>query len=172
MSRSWFVLLVAALISVSVAPAAAAFEGRLVDARTGAPVAGAEVTIVGLAGSARSDADGRFTWRPDPRPPFTVLIVLADGRVAKPIYVETADWSAVLTLRVEAAETLAEAFRFLVRMRLDAQLAARRAGRPVGNRVELASLSALERRHLKDAFLCVRELQDELALDFEVAKPA
>ena len=105
MSRSWFVLLVAALISVSVAPAAAAFEGRLVDARTGAPVAGAEVTIVGLAGSARSDADGRFTWRPDPRPPFTVLIVLADGRVAKPIYVETADWSAVLTLRVEAAVT-------------------------------------------------------------------
>jgi CBS domain-containing protein len=75
-------------------------------------------------------------------------------------------------LRAEAAETLAEAFRFLVRMRLETQLAARRAGRPVGNRVELASLSALERRHLKDAFLCVRELQDELALDFEVAKPA
>lgn len=105
MNRSWLVLLSAAVMSVCVPSAAAAFEGRLVDARTGAPVAGAEVTIVGLAGSARSDADGRFTWRPDPRPPFTVLILLADGRVAKPIYVETADWSAVLTLRVESAVT-------------------------------------------------------------------
>jgi len=95
--------LVAMLVLSAGATAALAFEGRLVDARTGAPVAGAEVTIVGLTGAARSDADGRFTWRPDPRPPFTILVVLADGRVAKPIYVETADWSAVLTLMVEAA---------------------------------------------------------------------
>jgi len=102
---SWVVTVLALTCLVAQATAAAAFEGRLVDARTGAPVAGAEVTIVGVSGSARSDADGRFTWRPDPRPPFTVLIVLADGRVARPVYVETADWSAVLTLMVEAAVT-------------------------------------------------------------------
>lgn len=101
----WLGIFVATLLTGAGALAAVPFDGRLVDARTGAPVAGAEVTIVGLTGSARSDADGRFTWRPDPRPPFTVLIVLADGRVAKPIYVETADWSAVLTLVVEAAVT-------------------------------------------------------------------
>ncbi len=101
----WLVVVMVAIVSGGAARAAAAFEGRLVDARTGVPVVGAEVTIVGLAGSARSDADGRFTWRPDPRPPFTVLVVLADGRVAKPIYVETADWSAMLALSIEAAVT-------------------------------------------------------------------
>lgn len=101
----WLGTFAATLLTGAGALAAVPFDGRLVDARTGAPVAGAEVTIVGLTGSARSDADGRFTWRPDPRPPFTVLVVLADGRVAKPIYVETADWSAVLTLVVESAVT-------------------------------------------------------------------
>ncbi len=75
-------------------------------------------------------------------------------------------------MRTEAAETLSEAFRFLIRMRLDAQLTARRAGRPFTNAVELAALSALERRHLKDTFLSVRELQEELALDYAVEKPA
>ncbi len=103
--KFWLVMVMTAVALGGAARAAAAFEGRLVDARTGAPVAGAEVTIVGLTGAVRSDADGRFVWRPDPRPPFTVLIVLADGRVAKPVYVETADWSAVLTLTVESAVT-------------------------------------------------------------------
>jgi CBS domain-containing protein len=76
------------------------------------------------------------------------------------------------TLRPEAADTLGEAFRFLSRMRLDAQLAARRAGLAPTNSVELGSLSGLERRHLKDAFLSVRELQEELALDYLVERPA
>ncbi len=76
------------------------------------------------------------------------------------------------TLRAEAADTLSEAFRFLARMRLDAQLAARRAGRAPTNVVDLATLSALERRHLKEVFISVRELQEELALDFLVERPA
>lgn len=101
----WLALAMAAGFSMGMAPAAAAFEGRLVDARTGAPVAGAEVTIVGVTGVAKSDADGRFTWRPDPRPPFTILIVLADGKVAKPVFVETVDWSTVLTIVIESAVT-------------------------------------------------------------------
>ncbi len=104
MTNGWRAL-ATALVLAFLATEAAAFEGRLVDARTGAPVAGAEVNIVGQTGSVRSDADGRFTWRPDPRPPFTVLIILADGRVARPVHVETADWSTVLTLLVESAFT-------------------------------------------------------------------
>ncbi len=76
------------------------------------------------------------------------------------------------TLRPEAADTLGEAFRFLSRMRLDGQLAARRAGLAPTNSVELGSLSGLERRHLKDAFISVRELQEELALDYLVERPA
>jgi CBS domain-containing protein len=75
-------------------------------------------------------------------------------------------------LRPEAADTLAEAFRFLSRLRLEAQLGARRAGRPPTNSVELESLTALERRHLKDAFVSIRELQEELALDYLVERPA
>lgn len=74
------------------------------------------------------------------------------------------------TLRRESADTLAEAFRFLVRLRLDAQLAARRRGEPLTNTVDIAALGALERRHLKDVFRSVAELQDELALDFVVEK--
>lgn len=80
-----------------------AFSGRLEDARTGAPVAGAEVTIVGQTGSARSDANGRFTWTGDVRPPFVVLVVMRDGRVARPVQVERLDATAVLTILVEAA---------------------------------------------------------------------
>lgn len=75
-------------------------------------------------------------------------------------------------LREEAAETLSEAFRFVARLRLTAQLASRAAGRPISNAVPLAELSALERRHLKDAFLSIRELQEELALDYQVERPA
>ena len=64
--------------AASVAPDAAGqslarFEGRLVQDGTGAPVARASVTIVGLPGATRSDNDGRFTWVPAPQPPFHVV---------------------------------------------------------------------------------------------------
>jgi outer membrane receptor protein involved in Fe transport len=101
---SWFrTLLVAALFSLLHASAAFALDGRLVDLKTGAPIAGAEVTIVGLTGSARTDADGRFTWQPNPRPPFVILIVLPGGAVAKPVTVDRIDPAAVMTITVEAA---------------------------------------------------------------------
>jgi hemoglobin/transferrin/lactoferrin receptor protein len=87
------------------APAALALECRLVDARTGLPVAGAEVSVVGAAGSRRTDVDGRVTVSPDPKPPFVLLIVLADGRVARPVGVDRYDVSAVLTVMVESAVT-------------------------------------------------------------------
>jgi hypothetical protein len=66
------ILLFDALVAARCVPAAAAqtssrFEGRLVQEGTDAPVAGASVSIVGVSGSARTDNDGRFTWRLRPR---------------------------------------------------------------------------------------------------------
>ena len=64
---------------------ALALEGRVVDKRTGVAVANAEVTILGQTGSVKTDADGRFSWKPDPKAPFVILVILADGKVARPI---------------------------------------------------------------------------------------
>lgn len=94
--------LAAALVLAS-ATAARAFEGRVVDERTGRAVAHAEVSILGLPGSVRTDADGRFSWRPNPAPPFDVLVILPDGAVAKPVRIDSVDWSATLVIRVSAA---------------------------------------------------------------------
>lgn len=89
-----------ALLVVFTQPVEAA-EGRITDKKTGAPIAGAEVTVVGLPGSVKTDKDGRFSLKPDPRPPFVVIIVLPGGRVAKPI--EVTEISGVLNLVVESA---------------------------------------------------------------------
>ncbi len=94
-------LVLALAVGLAAPVAAEALEGRLVDKNTGQGVAGAEVTIVGLPGSARTDADGRFTWKPDPKPPFVLLIVLPGGRVAKPVQIDKLE--AILTVIVEAA---------------------------------------------------------------------
>ena len=79
---------------------APAFEGRVVDARSGAPLVDTEVVILGLTGSVRTDADGRFTWRPDPVPPFEVLVILSGGQVTRPVLIETIDWAATLTIEI------------------------------------------------------------------------
>jgi hypothetical protein len=93
----------ALVLVIAFAAPAWALSGRLIDRRTGAPIAGAEVTIAGLSGSVRTDADGRFTWKPDPRPPFTFIVTLPDGRLARPVQVETLDAAAVLTISVDTA---------------------------------------------------------------------
>jgi iron complex outermembrane receptor protein len=85
------------------ASAAEALDLRLVD-RAGTPVAGAEVMVVGLTGSSRSGPDGRVTIKPDPNPPFVLLIVLAGGTVARPVPVAKLDGT-LLTVTVEAAVT-------------------------------------------------------------------
>ncbi len=64
-----------------------AFEGRIVTAE-GKPVAGAEATILGYTGVARTDADGQFTWTPNPPPPFEVLVIAPGGVYMKPVLVE------------------------------------------------------------------------------------
>jgi outer membrane receptor protein involved in Fe transport len=79
-----------------------AFNGRLVTAGSGQPVAGAEVMIVGLTGSVKTDADGRFSWNPNPAAPFEVLVILPGGRISKPTMVTTKDLSGLLTIEVAA----------------------------------------------------------------------
>lgn len=74
--------------------------------------------------------------------------------------------SAAGTLSQEGAETLIETYRFLLQIRLQQQLAAIRSGNTPTNKIRLKSLSAVENRHLKDAFLAIREMQDAISQRF------
>jgi outer membrane receptor protein involved in Fe transport len=87
------------LFSASLVLSAEAFQGRVVDAQ-GRPIAGAEITILGRAGESRTNADGRFTWVPDPPTPFEVLVIAPGGVYMKPILVETLS-GGVIELTVE-----------------------------------------------------------------------
>jgi CBS domain-containing protein len=69
-------------------------------------------------------------------------------------------------LSPEDAENLREGFDFVLGLRLRTQLAAIRAGEAPSNRVRLDSLSARDRRLLKDTFVAVRELQAVMAQRF------
>ena len=60
-----------------------AFKARVVD-QQGRPVAGATVSIIGRTGEAVTDADGRFEWKPDPPPPFEILVIDAGGIYSRP----------------------------------------------------------------------------------------
>jgi hypothetical protein len=75
----------------------------VVEARSGAPVAGAEITIVGSRGAVRTDGAGRFQWPIAPLLPGDVIAVLADGRVARPIRITTIAGKESLNLRVEGS---------------------------------------------------------------------
>ena len=55
----------------------------------GEPAAGAIVQILGRPGSVVTGADGRFEWRPEPAPPFHVLVVLPGDRYTNPVFVES-----------------------------------------------------------------------------------
>ncbi|HJR58486.1 MAG TPA: TonB-dependent receptor [Vicinamibacterales bacterium] len=77
--------------SVAVSAAQAALTGRVFDARSGKPVAGATVTLGGFPGTAKTDADGRFTWEAAPAPPFQVIVVLPGGHVARPVDIKAFD---------------------------------------------------------------------------------
>jgi outer membrane receptor protein involved in Fe transport len=68
--------------------------------RTGDPVARAEVSILGRPGVTTTDAEGRFEWKPDPAPPFEVLVVLPGGNYMKPVLVETLPLEGPLRLEV------------------------------------------------------------------------
>ncbi len=79
---------------------ALAIEGQVVD-RDGNPIADASVSILGLSGSVRTDMQGRFTWSPDPDPPFEILVVLSDGSYMAPSFIEEIPADAPLIITVE-----------------------------------------------------------------------
>jgi CBS domain-containing protein len=65
-------------------------------------------------------------------------------------------------LKQENTVVLAETFQFLLQLRLRHQLAALQAKQAPDQKVRLASLSVLERRHLKEAFVTIRHVQDDV----------
>ena len=65
-------------------------------------------------------------------------------------------------LSKEESIELAETFRFLMQLRLRRQLEALQGNKPLDHKVHLDSLSTLERRHLKEAFIMIREIQDDV----------
>jgi len=67
-----------------------------------------------------------------------------------------------LVLSAGDATVLAELFPYLFQLRLRAQLAALAAKTPVGHNVSLKDLSALERRHLKEALITIKQIQHGL----------
>jgi CBS domain-containing protein len=70
----------------------------------------------------------------------------------------------------EGSEVLGEAFRFLLRLRLRIQLKNLRANGSAGNRAPLEDLSPLERQHLKESFLAIREAQMSAALRYQTSR--
>ena len=74
---------------LSNAQSSPSLTGRVIDSRSGAPIAGAAVTIAGLSGIVRTDAGGAFTWRQPPSPPFQVIVILPGGQVASPVEIKT-----------------------------------------------------------------------------------
>lgn len=66
-------------------------------------------------------------------------------------------------LRIEGARRLAAAFHTLGDLRTRHQAARIAAGRPPDNELELATVTAADRRHLEQALATVRLMQDSLA---------
>ncbi|MCB0154613.1 MAG: cyclic nucleotide-binding protein, partial [Anaerolineae bacterium] len=61
------------------------------------------------------------------------------------------------------AETLLETYRFLLKLRLRDQLETMKQGQAPDNKIRLEALSQVEKRHLKEAFRAIREMQDATA---------
>jgi hemoglobin/transferrin/lactoferrin receptor protein len=80
-----------------------ALSGRVIDARSHAPIANAEITIVGQRGSVRSGPDGAFEWALPAVSPFVFVVILPDGSVSRPIRVTTLGDTNSITLVAEAA---------------------------------------------------------------------
>ncbi|MEW5981195.1 MAG: TonB-dependent receptor [Acidobacteriota bacterium] len=92
--------LAAAVLGLALGSTAWALEGRVVDARTGKPIANAEVTILGRPGAVYTNADGMFVWKPDPTPPFEILVILPGERFTKPVLVEEVSKDGPLEIRI------------------------------------------------------------------------
>ena len=76
-----------------------AFKGRVVDDQ-GRPVAKATVSILGRTGEAITDREGRFEWKPDPPPPFEILVIDAGGNYSKPVIISELNAERELTVTI------------------------------------------------------------------------
>jgi outer membrane receptor protein involved in Fe transport len=90
-----------ALVVFAVASGAGPVAGRLVAAG-GSPIVGADVLVIGEQIAGRTDADGRFVWPVAPRLPALVLAVLPDGRVSRPVRLQSLDAASELVLTLDA----------------------------------------------------------------------
>ena len=63
----------------------------------------------------------------------------------------------------DGADSLSEAYQFLLQIRLREQLVATKAGKTLSNEINLQSLSAREHRRLKEAFLAIKGLQESIS---------
>ena len=89
------------LLSFSVSATPPGIDGRVVDARNGAPIAGAAVAIAGHRGSVTTDAAGRFRWPSVPSLPADFIITFPGGQVAAPVRLTEMDPAVAITLSVD-----------------------------------------------------------------------
>lgn len=89
------------VMSLGLFAQARGLSGRIVDSNTGKPVSDALVTLPGVPGTAKTDANGEFTWIAPPSPPFQLIVVLPGGQVARPVDVKQLD-GGVLTITLDA----------------------------------------------------------------------
>ena len=99
------VLLVTIFCQVMSAPAAS-LGGTVIDARSRAGIAGAQVILLGYRGAERTDETGHFRWTtPPPLAPLTIIVILPDGHVARPIRLLTLEPAGDLVLVAEPTVT-------------------------------------------------------------------
>jgi CBS domain-containing protein len=95
------------------------------------------------------------------------LYALEVGATVRPTLARLEAAAQASTLSQEGAETLAEAYRFLLGLRLREQLRAYRAGAALTNRIHLGTLSSWERRQLIQAFQAIHKIQKFTAMRFQ-----
>src|SRR5687767_5778647 len=79
-------LRVAACCLLTAATEVFALTGRVI-APNGVPMARAHVSVAGRPNTVTTDASGRFVIEPDPRPPFTIIVIGQRGEIYQPIEV-------------------------------------------------------------------------------------
>lgn len=89
------ILLCVLLFGAALAHAQTRLTGRVITETTGASVANAVVSIPGMTGSVRTDAEGRFVWEGAPAPPFQLIVILPGGQVARPVTIESISETAI-----------------------------------------------------------------------------
>jgi hemoglobin/transferrin/lactoferrin receptor protein len=83
---------VSILLSATIASPALAqtrLAGRVMTETTGAPVENAVVSIPGVTGTVKTDAEGRFVWEGAPTPPFQLIVMMPGGQVARPVTIDS-----------------------------------------------------------------------------------